>query len=186
MTDTTPSPLPPTQRLYLLDTYRVSLPDGARVLAVLEEPDAKTPDVTRTAVVLDRTIFHPQGGGQPADQGTITLLRRECGDGGSVAFAVESVRDDGAGVLRHYGSYVGDVVEGFTVGDEVALQVRRWKNERIWTCTHSNPSIDLLKQTSTPIPHRSTSPAAASTRACTPRGTPWTWPWPGSGWAGSA
>lgn len=123
MADTTPSPLPPTERLYLLDTYRVSLPDGARVLAVLEEPDAKTPNVTRTTVVLDRTIFHPQGGGQPADQGTITLLRRECGDGGSVAFAVESVRDDGAGVLRHYGSYVGDVVEGFTVGDEVALQV---------------------------------------------------------------
>ena len=134
-------PLPPTERLYLLDTYHVSLPKGARVLAVLEEPDAKAPEQKpRTAVVLDRTIFHPQGGGQPADQGRITLLLRRRGregdgkgdadgegDGGaSVEFAVESVRDDGAGVLKHYGAYVGDVVAGagFEAGDEVALQVR--------------------------------------------------------------
>lgn len=25
------------------------------------------------AVILDKTIFHPQGGGQPADEGTLSI-----------------------------------------------------------------------------------------------------------------
>lgn len=121
-------PLPPTDRLYLEDTYRFSLPGGAHVLRVVSETDPKT-GAARTAVVLDRTLFHPQGGGQPADQGTITLLQRKEGGGpeaAGVVFAVEAVRDDGAGAVKHYGSFVGDVVEGegFRPGDEVALQVK--------------------------------------------------------------
>lgn len=118
--------VPKTERLYLHDTYCFALSEGAHVLAVVPETDSKA-GTTRTAVVLDRTIFHPQGGGQPADQGVITLLHRTDGDGGlesAVSLAVESVRDDGTGALKHLGSYVGDVTEGFRPGDEVALQVR--------------------------------------------------------------
>lgn len=112
-----------TERLYLTDTYCFAL-SGVHVLAVVSETDSKT-GAPRTAVVLDRTIFHPQGGGQPADQGLITLLHRKDGSG-PVSFTVKSVRDDGTGALKHYGSYVADVVEddGFRPGDEVELQVR--------------------------------------------------------------
>ncbi len=128
-----PPSLPPTERLYLEDTYQFSLPEGAHVLAVLREPDAKAGGRPRTAVVLDRTIFHPQGGGQPADQGVISLLRHDDGAGGSIKFAVETVRDDGTGVLRHYGAFVRPQEEegeeedegmmGFGPRDEVALEV---------------------------------------------------------------
>lgn len=43
-------------------------------------------DDGRSALVLDSTIFHPQGGGQPADTGFITVGDRE------VKFVVEDVR----------------------------------------------------------------------------------------------
>lgn len=200
MADPVPAPvaesqprLPPTERLYLDDTYAFALPSGAHVLAVVKEADAKT-GTLRTAVVLDQTLFHPQGGGQPADQGTIVLLRRkeqgEEEDGGgcseSLTFSVDSVRDDGTGALRHYGSFVGDVAEGegFRPGDEVSLQAREKPNQPS-SIVHN--SIDLTP----PIPsyvisHRLMKRAAASTRASTPPGTPWTSPWPGSGSAGSA
>lgn len=124
-----------TERLYLTDTHCFALSGGVHVLAVVSETDSKT-GTARTAVVLDRTIFHPQGGGQPADQGTIVLLHRKDGSGlesSVVSFTVESVRDDGTGALKHYGSYVGDVVEGFRPGDEVALEVR-CKNRIDYAC----------------------------------------------------
>ncbi|MFU0921747.1 alanyl-tRNA editing protein [Kluyvera sichuanensis] len=51
-----------TERLY----YTCDNTDGwANVLSCTPEPDG------RYAVVLDSTLFHPQGGGQPADAGWI-------------------------------------------------------------------------------------------------------------------
>lgn len=51
-----------TERLY----YTSDATQGvAQVLSCTEEPDG------RYAVVLDQTLFHPQGGGQPADVGQI-------------------------------------------------------------------------------------------------------------------
>jgi Ser-tRNA(Ala) deacylase AlaX len=48
--------------LYLRDTYLTS--HTARIIAVGEEPD-------RRWVAMDENIFHPQGGGQPADEGSV-------------------------------------------------------------------------------------------------------------------
>ena len=51
-----------TERLY----YTCDRTEGqANLLSCSAEPDG------RYAVVLDRTLFHPQGGGQPADEGWI-------------------------------------------------------------------------------------------------------------------
>ncbi len=51
-----------TERLY----YASDAIQGiAQVLSCSEEPDG------RYAIVLDKTLFHPQGGGQPADRGSI-------------------------------------------------------------------------------------------------------------------
>lgn len=63
-------------------------------------------------VVLDQTIFHAQGGGQPADTGTIRS--------GCLAFRVSVVKEVGEEVF-HYGSYDAD--DEFKVGSEVALKI---------------------------------------------------------------
>merc|ERR1740121_2316009 len=52
-----------TRQLYLDDTYLFEHP--AVLLDVWEDGD-------KVCVELDQTIFHPQGGGQPSDVGTIT------------------------------------------------------------------------------------------------------------------
>lgn len=41
----------------------------ATVVGVLGDEEQGT-----TAIVLDRTVFHPQGGGQPSDHGTFDQL----------------------------------------------------------------------------------------------------------------
>lgn len=51
-----------TARIYFEDTYRFS--DVCKVLASGKDEDG-------FYVILDRTIFHPQGGGQPSDQGVL-------------------------------------------------------------------------------------------------------------------
>ena len=55
-----------TSKLYLDDSYLFYLV-GAKLIAVEDYP--KEPDFF--ALIFDKTIFHPQGGGQPSDQGTI-------------------------------------------------------------------------------------------------------------------
>lgn len=51
----------------------------------------------RTALVLDRTIFHPQGGGQPADTGFIAV------EDSGLKFVAEDVRSkDGIVSNQHF------------------------------------------------------------------------------------
>ncbi len=70
----------PTERLYLFDDC---LSTTASVLAQQER-----------ALACDRTCFHPGGGGQPCDSGTLTLP-----DGAVVQ--VVALREDEANVLWH-------------------------------------------------------------------------------------
>ncbi|CAM9753551.1 unnamed protein product [Ectocarpus fasciculatus] len=77
--------------MYLQDTYLMI--SEATVLGVVED------DSQGSAIILDRTIFHPQGGGQPSDEGTIT-----CGD---CTVAVSKVRDVGGVIYHYYGTISG-------------------------------------------------------------------------------
>jgi Ser-tRNA(Ala) deacylase AlaX len=70
---------PPTLRAYLDDAV---CSGAARVLAV-----------EGTAVALDRTWFYPGGGGQPADEGTLTVA--------GTAARVVGLREDEAGRVWH-------------------------------------------------------------------------------------
>jgi Ser-tRNA(Ala) deacylase AlaX len=67
-------------------------------------------------LVLDETIFHPQGGGQPSDTGKIIF--------GNSLFEVQDVRMDDSGIIRHFGK----VTTGkFQRGDNVILQIDKDK-----------------------------------------------------------
>ncbi|HEY7030513.1 MAG TPA: alanyl-tRNA editing protein [Thermomicrobiales bacterium] len=74
-------PAPPTDLLYQRDAYLASF--DATVTSV---------DPTTGSVTVDRSVFYPAGGGQPADGGTLTRLA----DGAT--WQVVNVRKDGAAV----------------------------------------------------------------------------------------
>lgn len=81
----------------------------------------------RTTLVLNETIFYPQGGGQPYDQGTITSP--------SGTFLVEEVRFVD-GIVNHIGHFESGT---FSVGETVACSVnkeRRDLNSRIHSAGH--------------------------------------------------
>jgi Ser-tRNA(Ala) deacylase AlaX len=64
------------------------------------------------AIITEQTIFHPQGGGQPSDEGTMT-------DASGVAFTVAAVRMDAVreGQVLHFGRFNQSTV--FSEGDTV-------------------------------------------------------------------
>lgn len=88
------------KEVFLLKTERLYWEDPlgrdfeARILEVIESGG-------RLGVFLDRTLFHPEGGGQPADKGFLTLLSGEA----VVAFGrndlkIEGVIEEGERVLH--------------------------------------------------------------------------------------
>jgi Ser-tRNA(Ala) deacylase AlaX len=90
-----------TKRLY----YTSDATEGrAKVIRCTEEADG------RYAVELDRTLFHPQGGGQPADRGTIAGI------------TVESVGLRGEQVIH--------ILARPLVPGEVEMQVDKYARER--------------------------------------------------------
>ncbi|KAH7148246.1 Threonyl/alanyl tRNA synthetase [Dactylonectria macrodidyma] len=87
-------------------------------------------------VITDRTIFHPQGGGQPSDVGEMTHQSGE-------SFAVSSVRMDvvSDGQVLHLGQFssAANANQIFKVGDEVeqAIDVeKRLLYSRFHTAGH--------------------------------------------------
>ena len=114
--------LPATEALYQGDTYLFTC--EATVLGVAPS------EAGGWVVNLDRTCFHPQGGGQPADTGTITSA-----DGGA-AFAVSMVKKDPAGVVAHTGTVQAPA---FGVGAKVRCVVdeeSRVFNARVHSAGH--------------------------------------------------
>jgi phenylalanyl-tRNA synthetase alpha chain len=112
-----------TTLLYLADAYLQKT--SAKVLEVIV--DKVHPNGEQyVSIILDQTIFYAQGGGQPADQGTIT------GPNGNVH--VSHVSYNGGRVL-HKGILTGEV----GAGDAVELQLDwelRYKHMRWHTAGH--------------------------------------------------
>lgn len=84
-------------------------------------------DCERLMVILDRTVFYPQGGGQPWDTG---IIKNQDGE-----FCVQEVRFV-EGVVRHCGVFQKG---SFRLGDGVACQVdaaRRLLNTRLHSAGH--------------------------------------------------
>ena len=107
--------LPPTDRLYYDDQTRMEF--EAMVLEVFDREDGYD-------VVLDQTMFYPEGGGQPADHGTLASE--------DVTAAVRDVQlvDDVVVHRTDADPGTGEFVRG-TVDSE-----RRWGHMRHHTATH--------------------------------------------------
>ncbi len=81
----------------------------------------------KLAIVLDQTIFYPQGGGQPWDTGSIIK-------NANAVFMITEVRFEN-GVVYHIGTMTGDI----KVGDTVTCSVdepRRVLNSRLHSAGH--------------------------------------------------
>eukprot|EP01114_Cavostelium_apophysatum_P020905 TRINITY_DN7141_c0_g1_i2.p1 TRINITY_DN7141_c0_g1~~TRINITY_DN7141_c0_g1_i2.p1 ORF type:complete len:257 (-),score=43.65 TRINITY_DN7141_c0_g1_i2:8-778(-) len=106
-----------TEALYWADSYHFE--DDAKVLAVehnIVEEKGKRSELI--AVILDRTLFYPQGGGQPADGGELTGMNGK--------FVVKDVRMNKDGRIQHIGSFEGsDFKEGEVVHMKIDEAKRR-------------------------------------------------------------
>jgi len=90
-----------TEKIYLSKTWQFTL-EGVMVVSWTPGEDGTH------EVVLNKTIFHPQGGGQPADQGTISTAD------GSTVFNVHMVKEDRAtGLVEHNGKFSVGSAESF-------------------------------------------------------------------------
>lgn len=108
-----------TKALYLDDTYLFQ--SSAQVEAIERNEHG-------LAVILDQTIFYPQGGGQPTDIGTIVTVSAE--------FQVIKVLYCLDGTIAHYGLFLKGELK---VGDKVTLLInddRRIINARNHTAGH--------------------------------------------------
>lgn len=108
-----------TELIYLNDTY-------------LNQLEAKVIEVKNTekgvAIILDKTIFYPQGGGQPSDQGKIYSEKG--------IFVVTDVRVDENGMVYHFGNFENG---NFQSEDTVKLEIdgnRRILNSRLHSAGH--------------------------------------------------
>lgn len=109
-----------TEQLFREDSY-------------LKECDAVVVTVDDNAIVLDRTVFYPMGGGQPADTGTIHW------DGGSAA-VIDTRYGDG-GAIRHI---VAVDAARPQAGGQVHVSIdwdRRYRHMRMHTALHLLGSI---------------------------------------------
>ena len=89
----------------------------------LRECDAVVTAIDDDAIVIDRTVFYPLGGGQPGDTGTIRW------NGGS-ATIIDTRYGDG-GAIRHI---VAEDAEKPKIGDEVQAELdwdRRYRHMRM-------------------------------------------------------
>ncbi len=98
-----------TKLNYLDDTY---LFESSAILIELRENEKGK------VIILDKTIFYPQGGGQPADHGEIISE--------NAIFSVTDVRLNEDGTVWHFGKFKSGE---FQKGDEVTLKID--KNRRI-------------------------------------------------------
>jgi misacylated tRNA(Ala) deacylase len=99
----------------------------------LRECEARVVDVDDEAIVLDRTVFYPLGGGQPGDTGTVHW------DGGSAR--VTDTRYGEGGAIRQI---VGADADKPRPGDAVRAEIdweRRYRHMRMHTAMHLLGSV---------------------------------------------
>ena len=117
-----PVSIPPTDRLYLsYEGNFVTSKAGCKVLSISrpEQQQQQGDDATGTLIDLafDASPFHPQGGGQPSDVGTISIERTE-----QILTVKKATFSFETNVVTHHCSVVAADVD-IRVGDTCTLNV---------------------------------------------------------------
>lgn len=110
--------LPPTDMMYMTYQGNFCMECESKVLDVTKVAgdDPKAPR-NAVSVVLDQTVMHAQGGGQPTDIGTLVAR-----DGDATLQVSKVLIDRASGVARHTGTVTEEGKE-FQVGDSVQVRV---------------------------------------------------------------
>lgn len=126
-----------TRLAYLTSTY--ALDGSARVISCGTAPpstgeNTAPPGGGPDLVILDETLFYPQGGGQPADTGIMSI--NETHDDDAIAFRVTHVSlDRSTGEVHHYGHMLREIQPGQKLSLRVDAE-RRLLNARMHTAGH--------------------------------------------------
>lgn len=100
----------PNDRIYLDDTYLFTLND-VMILQITELTAENSSSIERSKgthkIILDSTIFHPQGGGQSSDIGFIVI------DGVQVFQITICLVNKGTNRIEHFGYLVADTTPTF-------------------------------------------------------------------------
>jgi len=98
--------------------------------AYVKSCDSIVTKVVEGGVVLDRTVFYPEGGGQPGDSGTLLLP-----DGTTAVITDTRKAPDGDGIIH----ILEESAPSVSVGDTVSVELnweRRYAHMRMHTCLH--------------------------------------------------
>lgn len=104
---------PPTHKLYFDEMQRLECEGVLLAVGSVEEKGTE-----KTVVILDQTVMHPQGGGQPTDTGTICC--------GGATFTVDMVRAVGGNLdslIYHFGTFTTGDAAAFAVGAGASVSV---------------------------------------------------------------
>lgn len=82
----------------------------------------------RTALILDKTIFYPQGGGQPCDVGII--------ESNDARFMVNDVRLDKEGIVYHIGNLERGSLESGNMVTLIIDKEKRIRNTKLHSAGH--------------------------------------------------
>lgn len=121
-----------TERLYFSNTYLFEAQSEVVELIQLENSKYGS-----HSILMPSTIFHPQGGGQPSDEGIINSCD------GLVSFVVKFVQSTARGI-EHHGSF--DTTAIFSVGDRVELTIDRNLRVRNAQLHSAGHMIDVAMQ----------------------------------------
>ena len=89
---------------------------------------------------LNQTVMHPQGGGQPSDQGTITLLNSQ--EEPLLSIPINKVIiDKSNGSIIHEGTYEGDISE-WTPGSMVKVCIDEERRRVLSECHTAGHVVD--------------------------------------------
>ena len=101
--------------------------------AYRREAEASVVRAEPAAIVLDRTVFYPRGGGQAGDAGILRLA-----DGREIAIA-DTVKGEGAGIVHVPAPGQDELIAALKPGDPVTARIdweRRHRHMRFHTATH--------------------------------------------------